>query len=162
MANFTRAALSTCGRAKAISYQFFLSVTINGIQVGAAFYVLPRDPSGWQGFGVTWNSANSGTALLELRLQSNKGGPGNNICVDDISFIKSSEVPPTIASAESAVRICWTSYPGAFYQVQWASGLDTNTWLNLGLPVVGSGGTNYFPDPVGSTSRRLYRVVRVD
>ena len=139
-----------------------LYFAINGTQIGSAFYVLPRDPSGWQGYGVTWNSAATNSAALELRLQSNKGGPGNNIAVDDVSLIKSSDILPTQTSIESAVQIGWTSYPGASYQVQWSSSVDTNNWFNLGLPVVGNGSTNYVSDPLSSAPRRFYRVLRLE
>lgn len=138
-----------------------LYFTINGVQIGGAFYFLPVDPSGWSGYGVTWNSGVTNSALLELRLQSNKRGPGNNIALDDVSLVKSSDIAPAPMSIESAVQIGWTSYPGASYQVQWAASADTNAWFDLGLPVMGNGRMNVVCDPMGSASRRFYRILRL-
>jgi hypothetical protein len=138
-----------------------LYFTVNGTQQGT-FYVLPLTPSGWQGYGVTWNSGASNTAVLELRLQSNKAGPGNNIAVDDIALIRSADIPATSAFIESAVQIGWASYPGSPYQVQWAPDVTTNTtWLNLGSSVLGTGTTNYLCDPIGGRARRFYQVIKV-
>jgi hypothetical protein len=136
-----------------------LFFTVNGTQQGT-FFVLPLTPSGWQGYGVTWNSGATNTAVLELRLQSNKAGPGNNIAVDDIALIPYTNAPAPTATIESAIQIAWPSYPGVAYQVQWQSALDTNmTWLPLGGLVTGNGATQYFCDPLGTNARRFYRVV---
>ncbi|MCC6231133.1 MAG: hypothetical protein IT580_00710 [Verrucomicrobiales bacterium] len=137
-----------------------LYFSVNGKQQGT-FYVLPVTPSGWQAFGVTWNSATSNTALLEMRLQST-AGVGNNIAVDDIAFIRSSDVPATQATAFTAVQIGWLSYPGSTYQVQWSPEVDTETWIDLGNRLVGNGVTNYVCDPLGAHTRRYYQVLRVD
>src|SRR6266567_7643707 len=134
-----------------------LYFTVNGIQQGT-FYVLPLMPSGWQGYGVTWSSGASNTAVLELRLQSNKAGPGNNIAIDDIALIPYADVPSPVASIQNAVEIGWTSYSGAPYQVFWRSEADTNTWLPLGGLVIGNGTTNYVCDPLATQTRRFYRI----
>jgi len=135
-----------------------LFFTVNGTQQGT-FYVLPLTPSGWQGYGVTWNSGATNTAVLELRLQSNKSGPGNNIAVDDIALVPYTNMPALTTSIESAVQISWPSYPGLPYQVQWNSEVDTNTWLPLGGIITGNGTTLQSCDTLGTNSRRFYRVV---
>jgi hypothetical protein len=56
-----------------------------------------------------------------------------------------------------AVEIKWQSLENQWYQVQYASVLDTNNWFNLGSPVVGTGTNNSVFDPV-SESARYYRI----
>jgi len=133
-----------------------LYLTVNGTQLGT-FHVLPLSPSGWQGYGGLWSSGTSNTALLELRLQSTLGA-GNNLVVDDIALVPYTNAPAPAASIESAVQITWPSYPGVPYVVQWRSDVDTNTWLPLGGLVIGDGATLYTCDPLGTNSRRFYRV----
>lgn len=135
---------------------------INRTSQGPVFPLLVA-PSGWQGNGVEWNSGTSTVAMLELRLQGGHSGPGNNLAVDDIAFVKSSGLPPprvAVTATNRAVQIGWLSYPGPSYQLQWAAELNTNTsWFDLGSPVVGTGTTNYMNDPMVG-NRRFYRVRR--
>jgi hypothetical protein len=65
--------------------------------------------------------------------------------------------PPLQVYINPAVAISWTSDPTHVYQVQWASRIDTNTWVNLGVSVTGNGTTNTVYDPVG-IGNRFYRV----
>lgn len=135
-----------------------LYFTINGAQQGT-FHVLPMMPSGWQGYGVRWNSGVTNSALLELRLQSTASG-GNNLAIDDIVFSRYTNFPSPTATIESAAQIGWLSSPGVPYQVQWRSAFDTNVvWQSLGNPVTGNGATLYTCDPLGTNERRFYRVV---
>jgi hypothetical protein len=62
------------------------------------------------------------------------------------------------ASIKKAVQTLWQSNTNSLYQVQWASGLSTNRWNNLGTPVPGNGATNFVFDPV-DWNQRYYRVL---
>ena len=138
-----------------------LYFAINGSQQGPLF-VLPGSPGGWQWHGTTWNSGISTVATLELRDRNGQGGPGNNLALDDVTFVKSSDVPPPavgIAVVNNVVQLDWLSYPGLSYQLQSAASLSANTWLDLGLPVMGYGITNYMTDQILAT-QRFYRVVQ--
>jgi hypothetical protein len=58
----------------------------------------------------------------------------------------------------SCVDICWAGQTNRQYQVQYSSDLTTNTWVNFGSPVQGSG-TNCVTDSIRGTEKRFYRVV---
>jgi len=65
-----------------------------------------------------------------------------------------------LTATNGAARIGWFSVPGQSYQLQWAAEVNTKiSWFDLGLPVVGTGTTNYISDPVVG-NRRFYRVLR--
>jgi hypothetical protein len=50
--------------------------------------------------------------------------------------------------------------PFRVYQVQYRSPFTTNTWVNLGSPIQGNGGTNCVSDPVDPTqAQRVYQIV---
>jgi len=66
--------------------------------------------------------------------------------------------PDTTLAIAQGVAVTWNSVTNMLYQVQWASSLDSNTWFNLGSPVVGNGITNLLFDPLQS-SNRFYRVL---
>jgi hypothetical protein len=59
----------------------------------------------------------------------------------------------------SCVDVCWTSRSNRTYQVQYRSGLTTNVWTSLGVPVQGNGSTNCITDAVSPNQpQRYYRV----
>ena len=70
------------------------------------------------------------------------------------------EPPPLVTIRASQVEVCWNSISNLTYQVQYRSTLTTNTWTNLGSPVIGSGSTYCITDkvPLGEP-RRFYRVL---
>lgn len=144
-----------------------LYFTVNGAMfnyngtIQGTFHVLPIAPSGWIGYGVTWHSGVATTALLELRLQSTLG-PGNNLAVDDVSFVRAAEIPDTPSLIETAAQVSWKSHPGVAYQAYWASELEPQNWLPLGDPVLGNGLTNSISDPFQGRPRRFYKVQRVE
>jgi hypothetical protein len=91
------------------------------------------------------------------------GGAFEN--VDVISFdyrdnynpiFTTNQVPVSISLA---AQIAWLSDTNAHYQVQAASDLSTNTWIDLGAPIQGNGTTNYFFDAFGGNSQKFYRVM---
>ena len=60
--------------------------------------------------------------------------------------------------AVACVDICWAGRTNRQYQVQYSSDLTTNTWVNFGSLLQGSG-TNCVTDSVRATEKRFYRVV---
>jgi hypothetical protein len=59
----------------------------------------------------------------------------------------------------TAVEIGWESTSGTTYQVQWCSNLTSNDWQNLGVPLVGTDGTNTVFDSTRGLQHRYYRVM---
>ena len=66
------------------------------------------------------------------------------------------DIGPISIYAEA--EITWRSVAGTNYQVQWCSRLDTNTWKDLGSPVIGSGGEESVLDSTRWVTQRFYRV----
>jgi hypothetical protein len=58
----------------------------------------------------------------------------------------------------ATVDVCWAGLTNQLYQVQYSSTLTTNTWVDLGNPMVGNG-ANCVTDAVRDIERRFYRVV---
>jgi hypothetical protein len=63
-----------------------------------------------------------------------------------------------VPSIYTAVEIDWNSTNNVNYQVQYATALDTNNWLNLGSPVVGNGTANVVFDTMRGQPKKFYRV----
>lgn len=139
--------------------QFFFFV--NGAQQGSPVQI-PSTTGLWQNYSVIWSSEASLTALLEIRMVTTQFS-GNDFVLDDLSFRStSSTVPPPPTYIQRAVEVSWPSVTNQLYQVQWASAVDTNQWFSFGPPVIGNGTTNAIYEPLGSNSKRFYRVIPVN
>jgi len=68
---------------------------------------------------------------------------------------------PVTTSIESAVQISWASVSNAYYQVQWASAVQSNVWSDFGPPILGSGSTNVVSDSTNRKEKRFFRVFRL-
>ena len=62
----------------------------------------------------------------------------------------------------TAAEVTWPSDSNVFYQVQWASELDTNTWNSIGGPILGNGSTSSILDSARGSSNKFYRVLRLE
>jgi hypothetical protein len=72
------------------------------------------------------------------------------------------EVSPRLSVRVSQVELCWPTVTNVVYQIQYRTGLSTNTWVNLGTQMVGIGSTICVTNAVtAGLSPRLYRVVTV-
>jgi hypothetical protein len=131
-----------------------LIFTINGVQVGATL-VLANTPGVWQNFTVGWSSGTTNSATIAVT-DNNGVSLGNDFALDDFSFITNSPVPATIYTA---VEINWNSQVGQSYQVQSATALNTNNWINFGAPVQGSGTNNSVFDSTRGQPMKFYRVL---
>jgi uncharacterized repeat protein (TIGR02543 family) len=99
---------------------------------------------------VGWSGAASGTQNpLSLTMTNNKSVTAHFQFVTNLA--------PTLA--ELAIRLSWLAQTNENYQVQAASELDTNNWVNLGPVVPGNGTTNQYIDLIGNNPRRFYRVI---
>jgi hypothetical protein len=67
---------------------------------------------------------------------------------------------PLVARANHAVEVSWTSVAGRIYQVQWKNN-STETWTNLGTPVVGNGAAASVFDRTQDAGLRIYRIVEL-
>jgi hypothetical protein len=110
-----------------------------------------------------------GTARLGIGINSEYGDYKFTGVIDEVRIynhaLSQAEVtalaevkPDTTLAIAQGVAVTWNSVTNMLYQVQWASSLDSNTWFNLGSPVVGNGITNLLFDPLQS-SNRFYRVL---
>jgi hypothetical protein len=59
----------------------------------------------------------------------------------------------------TAVEIDWQSQTNRFYQVQYVTSVNSNSWLNLGDPILGNGSTNRLFDSILGQPRKFYRVL---
>lgn len=59
-----------------------------------------------------------------------------------------------------AVEITFPSESGTYYQLQCTSDLNSDTWVNLGGPIRGEGGTMSSFDTTRLAPQRFYRVVK--
>jgi hypothetical protein len=132
-----------------------LRFAVNGTQAGSDLS-LPSASGQWQYFYVGWNSTTNTSATITIA-DENTIAVGNDFAIDDLSFGTNNLIPVT-ASIYTAVEIDWPSQATANYQVQYSTVLDTNTWLNLGSPVVGNGATNVFFDSIRGQPARFYRI----
>lgn len=68
-------------------------------------------------------------------------------------------IPPSTTIQVASVGVSWLSESNRTYQVLYSSSLTTNTWVNLGAPVPGIGGTMTIFDNVFGEPRKFYQVV---
>jgi hypothetical protein len=73
-------------------------------------------------------------------------------------FVVDLSPKPLMLTITPKVEIAFPTSAGNYYQVQWASQLNTNQWYDLGRHVVGDGLTNVVYDTVTFGANCLYRV----
>ena len=74
------------------------------------------------------------------------------------AYLQNKYFTPHLTIEVSEVRLCWISQSNKLYQLQYRSELTTNAWLDLGAPILGTGGTNCITDPVVGP-RRFYQAL---
>lgn len=106
----------------------------------------------WHNLSLT-NGFRAGLNYLDFRV--NDSGPPSGFRIE----LSGEAVAATTLSVDvAAVRLCWYSLANKTYQLQYRSDLTSNTWIDLGSPIVGTGATNCLTEPV-IDPRRFYRVV---
>ncbi len=67
---------------------------------------------------------------------------------------------PTTNAIATAVEVFFPTVSGSVYQVQYQNAMgDTNTWYNLGPPILGDGGERAVFDSSRGQTQRYYRVL---
>jgi len=99
------------------------------------------------------------SSLTSLRIRGEYIAGVDVASLDDVVF-GASFGGVTNVLIRTAVEVAWPSQSNVWYQVQWASALDTNTWLNLGGLFPGNGFTNTVLDSSWGLPKRFYRVLK--
>lgn len=105
----------------------------------------------------------------ELKASTNYSAPASELNLGFLSIgadegtswfddIQVEDAGSTTAMIATATEIGWTSIPGKTYQVQWTLDVDSANWVDLGTPVLGTGGTNSVFDSTRGVNKRFYRV----
>ena len=68
---------------------------------------------------------------------------------------------PRLEISVAYVNLRWRSESNRSYQVQYASSLTSNMWMDLGEPVPGNGATNTVLESAQQSPRRFYRVIEL-
>ncbi len=80
--------------------------------------------------------------------------------VADQQFYGVVEVAPMLSIRVSQVELCWSTVPNVVYQLQYRPVLTTNSWVDLGPPVTGTGRSACETDSLApGDAQRFYRVV---
>lgn len=85
--------------------------------------------------------------------------------VDILSFEYRDAYQPILTTNQVAativagVQVAWASVTNRPYQVQASQAITSNTWFDVGAPILGNGTTNAFFDPLGANHQRYYRVL---
>lgn len=102
-------------------------------------------------------------ALVAFLMNQHGDAASYNGWLDNLNVTADQFLYPPWPGSDSlicpAVEICWPTHLDRWYQVQWCSVLDTNAWLDFGLPILGNGATNCVFDSTRSQDRRFYRVM---
>jgi uncharacterized repeat protein (TIGR02543 family) len=135
-----------------------LTIITNGngsIIPGSGNYVIGSNVvlTATPGFGYTftgWSGAASGTNNpITVTMTTNKTVTGNfTFATNGIS-----------ASIALAAQISWFAVTNVHYQVQAASVLNSNVWLDLGGQIAGNNATNFYYEPFGTNQNRFFRVL---
>jgi hypothetical protein len=82
--------------------------------------------------------------------------------IDDVSVTGTNTPPPQpSASIYTAVELDWMAISNATYQVQWSPDVASTNWTNLGLSVAGTGTSITIFDSTRNSSKKFYRVLRL-
>ncbi len=127
------------------------AVSTNGTVLGSLLAGAPP-PSGWKPPSQFRFTATDPTTTLQF--QGSNATINIDLALDDVSVLP---VTPALAIGVSQVRLCWQSQTNRLYQLQYSSNLTSNSWTDLGAPIL-STGNDCSEQPV-SEPRRFYRVI---
>jgi hypothetical protein len=116
-------------------------------------------PSGYgygdrQRFVFTATTTNTTLQFLD----SSEATASIDIALDNVAV---SLVQPQLSIQVSQLAICWVGVSNRLYQLQTRSELNTNTWVDVGAPILGTGDTSCYYDSILGVPRRFYRVVKL-
>jgi hypothetical protein len=108
-------------------------------------------------------TATASTATTALEFAS-RNDP-NAFALDDIAVVEEAgpTLQPVFTSSAAGVALRWASLPGVPYQVQFTENASSGAWVDLGPPVMGTGGGLSTSDvPPAGASSRYYRIVLLE
>ena len=62
----------------------------------------------------------------------------------------------------TAVEMAWNTELGKHYQIQWASEPDSGFWYDVGTPITGTGLRLYIFESIRGSTKKYYRVKKLD
>jgi RNA polymerase sigma factor (sigma-70 family) len=128
--------------------------------------VLLSDDSEWHHYEIDLSSWIQQNNLQSFHLMMedwrDRGGVPGDVYFDNIRLVTGSRHEPRLQVHVTEVTACWDSQPNQNYQLQYRSPRTPGGWVNVGSPVLGTGGTNCLADPIPlNEPQRFYRVVNV-
>jgi hypothetical protein len=108
--------------------------------------------------GITVYTGPGGIPFDLIRLGVYGSVAASSPYFDDFQVSATPAEAPRVAIRVSQIEVCWNSLTNNLYQVQYRSDLTTNTWVDLGAPIQGTGRQDCITDAVVGLSR-FYRVL---
>jgi CHRD domain/Divergent InlB B-repeat domain len=125
------------------------SISPSGGDFNAGSNVVLTATPGFSYAFTGWSGAVSGTNNpITVAMTANKSVTGN------FTFTTNG----VTAAIALAAQISWFAVTNIHYQVQAASVLNTNVWLDLGAQINGNNATNFYYEPFGTNQNRFFRV----
>jgi len=137
-----------------------IRIYFNGTQHSAVVQLRAANGQ-WQSFSVLWDAGSSTQAIIQIRLATT-ASIGNDIALDDLSLFTLTTNQFGSLNIQRAVDLEWPSVSNRLYQVQWASSVQSETWSNLGAPVLARGTNTSFTDRVSVWDTRFYRLLSLE
>ncbi|MDB6125495.1 MAG: hypothetical protein JWQ71_4488 [Pedosphaera sp.] len=84
------------------------------------------------------------------------------LVVSEVSYLFQNPgkvIEPIVATIAPAVQISWNSQANTAYQVQSTTNINSGTWIDVGTPVQGTGGTVFTFDATAGQAAKFYRIV---
>ena len=126
---------------------------------GVAFQTVPftgslNVSSAFLAIGVNslFNTRAFDGAIAEVRLYNNALSASEVLALAQL---------PVVPSIQTAVQVSWPSVTNVIYQPQWTGNVNSGAWFDLGGTVTGTGTNVVIYDPLGSNTRRFYRILIV-
>ena len=139
--------------------------TIKSLQasIGLVAQTFSFDGAGFSGADMGWSqrtldfNATSNTLVLSFAsLHDGLYGPA----LDRVAITPVSPTTPTL-TIRPCVEICWQSQPAVRYQLQRAPSPASTHWVDIGVPVAGTGGQLCLTDDHRGFTQRIYRLLVV-
>jgi len=119
----------------------------------------PEGASIGSGTGVfTWTPAVGNTTNSVTVVVTDSGIPELSDSETFEIVVSGGLVVTGIVVVDGEVTVTWSAVPGESYQVEYSDAVTGSAWLELGAPVVATGGSASIVDTVVGEGQRYYRV----
>lgn len=148
-----------------------LNSTAHPVLSGGSNYWIVTEPTAMPTGANTyveyaWSFSTNGPPVLFIQQQaigSLPSDPWSGVRGSQLLAFRVDGTPlsaPSLSFRFSQVALCWPSCSNQVYQVQYASALNTNLWMNLGSTVTGDGSQQCVTDeiPAEGQPQRFYRL----